>query len=360
MDDSTLTQWLFDNGGPAIRYRTATELMDAPADIDLDALAADLVSSAMVRQWLDRIGQPSGMTSLHGSHPDAFENVCAKLCELGLRAGMLAELDAKILPFCRLLAAWDETWSPVLLASCLNWFGFDDEAVLGCLSERLEAMYTLACSGEYDIYIDQDTFGDFPAAFRKRPLVNPGFYGSLPSIWDIYALAHWPEALRSNEAQCKIDTIIAYILHPDYQALEEGYGVMRAGKRRYYSMGWSVHLPGYALPSDKDGPSASDAPEFDRPIREAMYVQRLELMAHFHLARQSNWFQENVRHVEAFRTQEASYRFPASYLREGRSGYWVLGAYMRLQENRRVRRSLELDSTFRICVIESLAQRKSQ
>ena len=45
--------------------------------------------------------------------------------------------------------------------------------------------------------------------------------------------------------QLKIDTVVAYVLHPDYQALEEGYGVMRAGKRRYYSMGWSVHLPGY-------------------------------------------------------------------------------------------------------------------
>jgi hypothetical protein len=334
--------WLLENGGPAIRYRTAAELMDSPVGIDLDRLTTDLLQSAMVRQWLDRIGLPGGLNSLHGSRPEAFENVCAKLCELGLRAGMLTEFDDKMQPFRRHLAEWNETWGRPLLASCLNWAGYDDEAVLACLSERLEQMYALAQSGTYAIYIDQDTFGDFPAAFRKRHLVNPDFYDGLPSIWDVYALAHWPEVLRNDETELRIDEVIAYILHPDYQALEEGYGVMRAGKRRYYSMGWSIHLPGY----EKSG---SSLPEY-------MHVQRLELMAHFAVARQSQWFQDCVRHLAEFQTALGTYRFPGRYLREGTSGYWVTGAYMRLEENRRVRRSLELDSTFRMALIDKLAR----
>jgi hypothetical protein len=249
-----------------------------------------------------------------------------------------------MLPFRRHLANWNETWSPVLLASCLNWFGYDDEAILGCLSERLEAMYTLARSGDYGIYVEQDTFGDFPSAFRKRPLVNPDFYDSLPSIWDIYALAHWPAPLANDKAQEQIDQVIGYILHPNYQALEEGYGVMRAGKRRYYSMGWSVHLPGY-------GPSGSSLPDY-------MYVQRVELMAHFYTARNAPWFQDRIHHLRTFKTPKGTYRFPSGYLREGSSGYWVHGAYMRLEENRRVRRSLDLDSTFRMCVIDRLTQER--
>ena len=335
-------QWLLENGGPAIRYRTATELMDNPADVDLDQLSADLLQSAMVRKWLDRIGLPGGLTSLHASKPDAFENVCAKLCELGLRAGMLEEFDRKMQPFRQHLADWSETWGRPLLASCLNWAGYHDKAVLGCLSERLEAMYKLARSGNYSIYVDQNTFGDFPGAFRKKLLVNPEFYGQLPSIWDIYALAHWPEALSTGETQRKIDAVIAYILHPDYQALEEGYGVMRAGKRRYYSMGWSVHLPGYDEPG-------SSFPEY-------MCVQRLELMSHFAVARNSPWFKDCIQHLESFRTDQGTYRFPAGYLREGSSGYWVTGAYMRLEGNRRVRCSLDLDSTFRMVSIDKLAQ----
>ena len=58
-----------------------------------------------------------------------------------------------------------------------------------------------------------------------------------------------PKTLLDEATQHKIDTVIAYILHPDYQALEDGYGVMRAGPRRYYSIGWSAHLPGYRLVS---------------------------------------------------------------------------------------------------------------
>jgi len=208
-------------------------------------------------------------------------------------------------------------------------------------------MYGRARSGDYDIYIDQDAFGDFPSAFRKRPLVNPEFYDRLPSIWDIYALAHWPEALANDENVHKIDAIIAYILHPDYQALEEGYGVMRAGARRYYSIGWSIHLPGY------------DGLEFNRSIHESMLVQRLELMAHFRVARQSQWFQDCMQHLEGFQTDQGTYRLPGRYLREGASGYWVTGAYMRLEENRRARRSLELDSTFRMLKLESLCHQGS-
>jgi hypothetical protein len=349
IDHAQAIQWLLENGGPAIRYRTATELMNeasvTSAGIDLDQLTIDLLQSAMVRQWLDRIGLPGGLTSLHGSRPSAFENVCAKLCELGLRAGMLQEFDDKMQPFRRHLAGWNERWGQPLLASCLNWAGYDDEAVLACLTERLEAMVRLAHLGDYDIYVDQDTFGDFPSAFRKMPLVNPEFYGRLPSIWDIYALAHWPEALKNDETQRQIGAVISYILHPGYQALQEGYGVMRSGKQRYYSMGWSIHLPGYT------------GFEFSRSIHEYMFVQRLELMAHFDAARQSAWFQDCVQHLEGFQTDQGTYRFPGRYLREGSSGYWVTGAYMRLEENRRVRRSLDLDSTFRMGLIAKLAHK---
>jgi hypothetical protein len=320
--------------------------MGSPAGVDLESLTTNLLQSAMVRQWLDRVRLPGGLSALHGSKPEAFENVCAKLCELGLRAGMLDKVDEKMGPFRLHLAGWDEKWGRPLLASCLNWIGYDDKAILTCLSERLESMYGLARTGNYDIYIDQDTFGDFNNSFRKKPLINPALNEPLPKIWDIYALAHWPEALMNDQAQSKIDTIIAYILHPDYQALEEGYGVMRAGKRRYYSMGWSVHLPGYAY-------SGGSQPEYT-------YVQRLELMAHFGEARSTPWFQDRVSHLETYRTGKGTYRFPAGYLRESSSGYWVTGAYMRLEENRRVRRSLDLDSTFRMCKILRLAGQEGE
>jgi hypothetical protein len=346
-----LVQWLFENGGPAIRYRTATELMDDGESVDLERLAADLVQSSMAQLWMDRFAplRPGDMFSLHGSNPDAFENVCAKLCELGIGAGMLAACDERMHPFRRYLAQEGAFWGQTLLASCLNWAGYgDDEAVQACLVDRLDKISELAQSGTYDIYIDHDTFGDCPAAFRKRPLVNPEFNDKLPGIWDMYALARYPQALMNAETARRIEAVVAYVLHPDYQALNEGYGYMRAGPRRYYSMGWSVHLPGY------------DGFQFSRAIHAHMFVQRLELMAHFPVARQSSWFQDCLQHLEGFRTEQGTYRFPARYLREQASGYWVQGAYMRLEENRRSRQALELDSTFRMCKIKKLCEEDLQ
>lgn len=52
LDDRTLTQWLLADGGPAVRYRTATELLPAQERVDAAALADELLSSAPVRHWL--------------------------------------------------------------------------------------------------------------------------------------------------------------------------------------------------------------------------------------------------------------------------------------------------------------------
>jgi len=336
--------WLMEHAGPAIRYRTATELLDGEG-IDLEAQRAGLLTYEMTQDWIDRLipVRPGDMFSLHGSQREAFENVCAKLCELGIRPGMLPVVDASVHGYRQYLAEVDVFTCRPLLASCLNWAGYgDDEAVQACLIKRLDRTYELAKSGDYDIYIDHDTFGDCPAAFRKRPLVDPEFYDGLPGLWDMYAFAHFPEALLDEGTRDRIETVAAYVLHPDYQALDEGYGYMRAGPRRYYSIGWSVHLPAY------------EALDFTRAFYAYTFVQRLELMAHFATARASEWFRRSVAHLESFHTDRGTYRFPARYLREQRNGYWVQGAYMRLEVNRRSRQSLEIESTFRMCQIKRL------
>ena len=67
-----------------------------------------------------------------------------------------------------------------------------------------------------------------------------------------------------------------YVLDPAYQALDDGYGVMRDGPRRYWSIGWSVHLPGYGgFEAMSDG-------------RAKYFVQRVEMMARFPITRTSS------------------------------------------------------------------------
>lgn len=346
-DKQALVQWLLEEGGPAIRYRTATELMHTPPS-DVTDLIEDLVTYSMVQTWVDRLKPvtPGSLTNLHGSHPDAFENVCAKLYELGIRRRMVPAYDAGLAPYRRYAAHGVQGFGELSLMAPLNLAGYgDDEAIQTYFAQRLDGMYALAQSGTYDITIDHDTFGDCPATVRKRPLINPEFYDQLPFIWDIYALAHYPASSAGDETARRIETVIAYILHPDYQALDDGYGYMRAGPRRYFSIGWSVHLPGY------------DGFDFDGPTAAGTFVQRLELMAHFPIAVRSAWFRHSLDHLENFRTDDGTYRFPAAYLREQSSGYWVTGAYMRLEENRRRRIALTLDSTFRMCKIKRLMER---
>ena len=65
-----LVPWLMEHGGPAIRWRTATEVAPNPEAYDLDALRADLLASGLASTWLDRLMPPD----IHSSKDTAFEN----------------------------------------------------------------------------------------------------------------------------------------------------------------------------------------------------------------------------------------------------------------------------------------------
>lgn len=102
--------------------------------------------------------------------------------------------------------------------------------------------------------------------------------------------------------------------------------------RHYYSHGWDVKLPGF-FGYDALGPES------------ATLVQRLELLARFPAARGHSWFGEGLAHLEGFRTPQGAYAFPREYLRES-EGYWVSGYVMGLEQDRRSKRALEVESTF--------------
>ena len=53
MSHEQVLDWLLENGGPTIRCRVAAELLDDPACVDLDGLAAALLESPLANGWLD-------------------------------------------------------------------------------------------------------------------------------------------------------------------------------------------------------------------------------------------------------------------------------------------------------------------
>jgi hypothetical protein len=299
--------------------------------------------------WLARVGLPSSNGALHGSMPTSYENVAGKLTQLGCNRGM-ASFDARMAPFRAWLAERQTAPQPwhlfygTLVAAALARGGYRDEAIGRTVADRLDALHAFARLKRYDLYIPQDTHPGFPDAFRGKPLISPEISGPavlrIPIIEDILLLDAWYDGLDAAD-RARANVVVAYILDPAYQSLPQGYGVVKGDGRRYYSHGWSVHLAGYAGFGDMGW-------------EQATLVPRLELLARFPAAWSHGYFSAVLAHLDTFRTPQGSWAFPREYLRD-RPGYWVSGYLLGMEEDRRDKKAIQLESTFRMLRIRRLA-----
>jgi hypothetical protein len=338
MNDAELIDWLLDRGGPSVRYLTATQLVEKPLGADIEKLEAELLASEPVRIWLDRLER---VRDIHGSSDLHLENVLGKLTSLGVRFGM-QPFDLRIEPFRGTFAKPRDVLALLhssILSAGLARAGCDDEDLCDFLCRRIDHLYQTASRGVFAIYLPRDTFDDYPEARQHLPLIDPRFYPEgrfdLPFIHDLHALASLPAPIRGSPTTRKINTIVNYVMHPDYQRLRDGYGTFRAASAHYCAMGWSAHLPAY----DHFPPEGFDMMRL---------VQRLELMAGFSPVTRNFWFTRAIEHLEQFRTTAGTYRFPRQYLEDLHVGYWVNGARMALEPGRRGAAAIEIESTFRM------------
>jgi hypothetical protein len=339
------------NAGPVIRYRTAIELLGEKGIGK--SLRENLVSSSLVQFWLEHLSPKLGRNDLHGAKTENYENVMGKLYEFGLRKGF-PSLDEKTEPFrqwlkreiCRPNEGYLPVFYRTLVAAFLAMTGYsDDEAVKDWVQRRLETVYEFAKKGTLEgAYVPQDSFPGFPKAFKNAPLLNPELYPNqemkLPWIHDINAFLHSPHIMEDATLKAKVETIIKFTLTPEYQKLPVGYGVVRHEPGRYYAMGWSVHLPGY-FDSDVSGR------EFGR------LLLLLELFGRSDAARHHVWYQRLIDMLTCFNDEEDLTIFPREFLPEKGYGVWVLGVRMGLEENRRTKRAITCESTFRFLRITS-------
>ena len=68
--------WLIEQGGPVIHYRTAHELR---GEDDLENLRDDLLSSNLVVKWLSLLQPRFRSGEIHGVKPENYENAMGKL-----------------------------------------------------------------------------------------------------------------------------------------------------------------------------------------------------------------------------------------------------------------------------------------
>ena len=345
LNREVLAEWLLDHAGPAIRFRMMAEFTRTGQDREI--AAKHLLQSNLVQTWLKRLTPELGFNQLHGASPTTFESAMGKLTQLGCRKGM-PPFDQRI----RVFREWfrtavdempgsDFSWMPflrILVSPFLARAGYwDEQCLVDYLAYRLDVLNDVAQSRRVNIHLDAASAGRLPRAFRNRPLIDPELTAGgeirLPLIYDIHLLANIPSHLLPLEFREKIESVIGYVLDPTYQALPEGYGILRADQRKYYAMGWSVHLAGY------DGIS-------EHHPQAGRFVQQMVLMSHFALARRSSWFRNGLQFLKGYQTEPGRYCFPRHFLPESRSGYWVMGMYMGMEENRRTKQALEIESTF--------------
>ena len=356
MKRQELANWLFEHGGPVIRYRTATELLPSTKPLDIRRLNDELLQSTLVQKWLGNLIPPrlllnnpttmphvltSGIMEIHGSKPNNLENVLGKLTDFGLKKG-ISELDGQTLPYRKWLEENAERptsnvfdlFSMGMIASFLARAGYIHEPAVGIvLRNRLNTVYDFTRKGDYDIYTHPVRY------IRKLPLIKleltKGGVCSLPLIYDIVGWAAYLPECGIKEDLAKADNIINYIFNEEYQKFPWGYGIMGDGTGRTWSLGWSVHLPGFFGTPD------------ERHVNKSV-VQMISLLINFKAARQHPWFKESLKHLEGFRTEKGTYLFSADYLQEKPQGYWVNGVHMRLEGNR------ELESTFWMAKFQKL------
>jgi hypothetical protein len=332
--------FLLSQGGPILRWRTATELIAGTHDLDQGELQAELLACAEVRRWLTLLGRGS----VHHSMDASAENALAKLCEYGLRAGM-KELDERARPYCAVGYGERYHEEALIIVPFLVRAGFASEPrVASWMAQRIELLHEQACRADYDFYMDETEAKHLPAGqktmhgspkhfYQQRFNNHWGFLG-LPTCYDLYALAYLP---KDDPLTCKkVETIITYLLNPAFQDTPGGY-IWNPKLHRPYAAG-RVLLA--CLPSKNE---------------HEKLVLFMEMMAQFECGRSSDWFLHGMAELESFRLEGGTYRFPRAYLNEKSSYYLYAGMHMGLGELPRNDHALKLESTFRMERLKKLA-----
>ena len=381
MIDHELVNALFGKSGPVLRYRIATELMDTPQD-DAQALRKELLCQDEVQENLRyyALGAEQGQkgeyfytkasrspekTSLqsiytklmHGSDRHMLENAAAKLWSLGVRKGF-EEIDKYKDTYIDIMQS-DFYRTGIMrigyginaIAQFLSLLGYANEpAVHTIMQLRLNQLYDFVKEERYNIYVSAADYTGIPSAWRdQKEIIDPELTSysdtqgdpPLPFIYDILGFIGMKQAGLTEENEKKIDAVIKYVLDERYQKnMKEGYDIFRAPTGKYYSCGWSVHLPGFGQGIGRTGNTQN--------IWTHRLLLRLELLSHFpiiltlpHMADLRDFF-------ERYRGEDGFYRFPKSFIQESKAGYYVLGARMGLNESRKGNDGIMAESTFRM------------
>lgn len=352
MDTKKLINWLYENGGPVIKWRTFNELMSNNA-FDQNHLNS-VLNEPEVKNWVHLFCEKSLQTTnynwnkkVHGTFLDKFENYGGKLSEFGLGCG-IAILDEAAERYISLIKRdYGKDDHSICygeqMAMSLAFLGYtDDQFIQKILQDCLDKAFEFVKEDNYDIYVDVKDYSALPKAWKDvKKIINPRYTGGdstviLPTIYNLLGFVGMVKGKTTKENIDKINKIIEYITDEKYYLnIADGYGIgISAVNGHYYSWGWSTHIPGF-----------TGIKEVKAMNRTLLYS---DIYSIFKSSKLSHFYSDLMIFLEQYKTDHGTYVFPKEFLSENKTGYWVLGMHLGLAENRRKTNTLALESTFRV------------
>jgi len=322
MNCAELEDWLLEQGGPSIKLRVYNLKNDLP-EIDAKKAVSMLLQCREVNTalgFLDgfKVQARDKKTVEHLIHyykETCIDHFFSKLMTFGFRAGLPAfEMKFRpVIDFFADLHSSEQDYGycySLMLHRFFFMAGYTDETIVESMVQRINAIHKLAEKRIFDIYQDGSGLPRPSKQWINRGIIkddlNPFSKAAeqpLPTIYDLSALAYFPDACMNPCIQKKTDDIVQYILEPDFQKIPEHYGLLwDKSKQQYYACGWAPVLPLY---EDNDRP---------KHIGATSILNYLHLMSRFKTARNSKWYQSCLKSLEQYRTEKGTYIFPKEYL----------------------------------------------
>lgn len=340
-----MVDWLAREAGPIIRYRVATDLCGERPTAG-SKLARDLLGTVEVQVWLEHLRRAE---SIHGSQTTAAENCIAKLRAYGLTVAVARLRDDLDDLYRRLTPGSSDGLVLIPFLVAVGYLSAPE--IVSYAQRRLEEVHAFVTestsqSGDVEdietLYLSQQEKKQLgvPSQWQRQHVWQPAIAWVLPNCYDFYLFSH----LQGHERERR--DILQFVGSPRYQRLcrrrelEGTYGW--DSTKRYCWSAWQMpYLHGYF---------GFDESEFV-PNKFLLYM---DLVSRYPGARELPWFQMGLRHLERYQVRSGGHSFPATYLLERSSGYYLYAA-ARMGLGERGRRRLHLESSFRLLSMKAMA-----
>lgn len=215
--------------------------------------------------------------------------------------------------------------------------GYYESFLIDFCENKIDMLSTFCVKMRFDIFCNENECKGIPKPFRQYKVVKQEFTNhcnyKIPLLYDLYFFKTiYKESSKNTKA--KIDSVLRYILSDEYQELPKGYGLVQSEKNHYYAIGWDAKFP----QQNKNEELTAET------------LHRIELLSCFPIAKENNWYKENLNLILSYKTKSGDYDLPHSALPQT-DRYWITGGRKSLGENRRTKEGYIQNSTYRVNTI---------